>query len=70
MNTQEAQDVLRGILELAGYSIDSLEVEQKDEREFYINIMSEADASRIIGRNGDVLRSLQSILKTKILTSA
>lgn len=63
MNIQEAQKLLQQILEKAGFTVDSIDIQEKEDHEFYINILSQADASRIIGRNGDVLRALQSLMK-------
>lgn len=62
MKTQEAQELLKKILESAGFTIESIEVTESEGNEYSFNIHSD-DNPHLIGRNGDVIRSLQSLIK-------
>ncbi len=62
MKTQEAKELLQKILETAGFTIEEIEVQDSEGNEYSFNIHSD-DNSMLIGRNGDVIRSLQSLAK-------
>jgi spoIIIJ-associated protein len=62
MKTQEAQELLKSILEAAGFTIEEIEVIETEGSEVTFNIHSD-DNPHLIGRNGDVIHSLQSLLK-------
>ncbi len=50
--------------ELIAKIVDSFEIEVKEEDEiYYINIKSEKEASVIIGRHGETIRSIQKLLE-------
>jgi spoIIIJ-associated protein len=62
MKTQEAKELLQQILEAAGFTIVDIEIDETEGNEFSFNIHSD-DNPHLIGRNGDVIRSLQSLVK-------
>lgn len=61
MNTQEAQELLKNVLETAGFTIEDIALIE-DEKGCVLNIQSD-DNPMLIGRNGDVIRSLQHLMK-------
>jgi len=63
MKAQEAKDLLSQLLTSAGFSFEGIEIEERGEGEYYLNIVSKNDAVRLIGRNGEVLLSLQHLMK-------
>lgn len=62
MKTVEAEALLRNVLEAAGFTIEKIDVEESEAGNFNFNIHSD-DNPHLIGRNGDVIRSLQSLVK-------
>ena len=62
MNIEKAKSSLSDLLSKAGFTIDALEVATKADDEYSINISS-ADATGLIGHNGEVLFSLQHLAK-------
>jgi predicted RNA-binding protein Jag len=69
MKVSETQQLVSELLQKGGFSFESVEIEDKGEGEFYINIVSQKDAVHLIGRNGEVLLSLQHLLKNILRNS-
>jgi len=63
MKDQEAKEVLSQLLTNAGFCFEGIEIEDRGEGEYYLNIDSKDDAVRLVGRNGEVLLSLQHLMK-------
>lgn len=63
MKEQEAKDLLHRLLSSAGFRFEAVEVENRGEGEYYVNVVSKDDAVRLIGRNGEVLLALQHLMK-------
>lgn len=63
MKSKEAKKIVLDLLSSAGFTVSDVEIEEKGEQEYYLNLIAETDASDLIGRNGEVLSAFQSIIK-------
>lgn len=63
MDTDAVKLLLEDMLKIAGFALDTIEVEEKAENEYCFNILSDQDAVHMIGRNGETLRCIQHLAK-------
>lgn len=63
METQKIQEVIQNALIVAGYTVTTIEVHADSEKDVLFNIQTDGQNSALIGRNGDVLRAFQVLLK-------
>ena len=63
MKKDEAKTLLAEMLVKAGFNLKSIEIEEMKEGENYINLVSETDLGTMIGRNGEFLAALQSVVR-------
>jgi len=72
MKVQETQQMVKDVLQKGGFHFDDVVIEDRGEGEYYINILCQADAAKLIGHSGEVLLALQhlikNILRSQVLT--
>lgn len=62
--------MVKDVLQKGGFHFDDVMIEDRGEGEYYINILCQSDAAKLIGHSGEVLLALQHLIKNILRSQA
>lgn len=66
MDLKKAKSLVEELLNMAGFQIDAVTLEEKAPQEYFMNIATKTDPVVMIGRRGEVLIALQHLIKNML----